>query len=484
MKNVIYFEPDLDAVLLVNEEQVGNTIILNIITDDTENQKLGIMKGDTALDDIELESSAENVVELSSTAWALGKITTIGLFKGDDEDPVATVAIRFPEILNTDSTLSGGNGTYTMQGSSSSDYILQQLQEQILTLSAQAVEYILPESIDITTISDGSTHSVLTFEFESKQEDEKVSFYSQMTYDIETAVDAVNEVYTDCNITVTYKVDGTTLGISHQAYGDGDKILTLNYLLSGFSIGNHSFVVQITVEGGTLGAENFQMISAYLLAAASVAEGYAEEYDITDDSWSGDGEFYPDILPEGLTNDDLSEEAHESGVAEGLIKYALATTPHGESAGVQTLSEFFNTKYMLCVGQYYSEPFYRVNGYYRKDGTHGDETNAQGNKTGFTSMVFFIPIKRVTGYHFFKFKAKTIKDVGTNLGGQNFNVVSAGVAYVDSGGTMRTVASPQEVSVADWTEYSVGISTIPYVDYIVFSASDGSPAYKDMYFVR
>lgn len=483
MKNVIYFEPDLDAVLLVNEEQVGNTIILNIITDDAENQKLGIMKGDTALEDIELESDAENVVELSSTAWALGKITTIGLFKGGDEDPVATVAIRFPEILNTDSTLSGGNGTYTMQGSSSSDYILQQLQEQILTLSAQAVEYILPESIDITTISDGSTHSVLTFEFESKQEDEKVSFYSQMTFDIETAVNAVNETYTDCNITVTYKVDGTTLGISHQAYGDGDKILTLNYLLSGFSIGNHSFVVQITVDGGTLGAENFQMISAYLLAAASVAEGYAEEYDITDDSWSGDGEFYPDILPEGLTNDDMTEEAYESGVEDGLIKYALSSAPHVQAPDVNVLSEFFLTKYMLCNGSYYAEPFYRTNGYYRKDGEKGESPSTTGKPVGQTDLRFYIPIKRITGYHFLKFKGKTIQNNGLN-GATDYNDVSCGVAYVDSNGVMQTVFRNLEKSIAEWTEYSVGISTLPYVDYIVLLGADGSPAYKDFKFTR
>ena len=482
MKNVVYFEPDLNAVLLVNEEQVGNSIILHITTDDAENQKLGIMKDQTALDDIDLESDAENVVELASTAWALGKITTIGLFKGESEDPVATAAFRFPEILNTDSTLSGGNGVYTMQGSSSTDYLLEQLQEQILTLSAQAVEYILPESIDVSTISDGSTHSILTFEFESKQEDEKVSFYAQMTYDIETAVDAVNEIYTDCNITVTYKVDGQTLGISHQTYGDGDKILTLNYLLSNFPIGNHSFVVQITVDGGALGTENFQMISAYLLAAAAVADGYADEYDITDESWSGDGEFYPDVLPEGLDNEDLSEEAHESGEAEGLIKYALGAAGSDESGNVQSLSEFFNTKYMLCVGQHYFEPFYRVNGYYRKDGTHGME-DGTGGKIGRTSGTFYIPIKRITGYHFFKFKAKIIKNNGLNHG-VDFNNLSAGVAYVDSGGIMRSVASPLTTNVTEWTEFSVGISTIPYVDYIVFKGSDGSPAYKDMYFVR
>ena len=483
MKNVVYFEPDLNAVLLVNEEQVGNSIILHITTDDAENQKLGIMKDQTALDDIDLESDAENVVELASTAWALGKITTIGLFKGESEDPVATAAFRFPEILNTDSTLSGGNGVYTMQGSSSTDYLLEQLQEQILTLSAQAVEYILPESIDVSTISDGSTHSILTFEFESKQEDEKVSFYAQMTYDIETAVDAVNEVYTDCNITVTYKVDGQTLGISHQTYGDGDKILTLNYLLSNFPIGNHSFVVQITVDGGALGTQNFQMISAYLLAAAAVSDGYADEYEITDESWSGDGEFYPDVLPEGLDNEDLSEEAHESGEAEGLIKYALASSTSTPIPNISTLQEWFNTKYMLCNGQYYAEPFYRVNGYYRKDGEKGMATSSTGKPVGQTALDFYIPIKRVTGYHFFKFKAKTIKNNGL-FNGTDYNRVQAGVGYVDDGGVMHRTMSTMEVSVADWTEYSVGISMLPYVDYIVFSGSDGSPAYKDMYFVR
>ena len=483
MKNLIIFEPDLVGVLLVNEEQVGNTIILNITTDDTADQWLGVMKGNVALDDIPLESGALNVVELTASMWALGKVTTVGLFKGiGAEEPAAQFVIRFPEILDTDSSLSGGNGVYTMQGSSSTDHLIEQLQQSIMTLSVNAVDYIMPSAVDNSAIADGATHTVLTFEFEAKQEDEKTSFYSQLTYDIETAVDTVNDIYTDCDITVTYKLDGATLGISHYAYGDGDKILALNYLLQNFSIGNHTFVVTITSEGGTLGGNNFQIISAYLLAAASVAEGYADEYEITDESWSGDGEFYPDVLPEGLDNEDLSEEAHETGAAEGLIKYALGPASSDQSGSVQSLSEFFNTKYMLCVGQHYFEPFYRTNGYYRKDGTHGME-DGTGGKIGRTSGVFYIPIKRITGYHFFKFTAKTIKNNGLNHG-VDFNRISAGVGYVDSNGVMHTASSPQEASVTDWTEYSVGISMLPYVDYIILSGSDGSPAYKNLYFVR
>lgn len=484
MKNLLILEPDLEAVLLVNEEQVGNTIILNITTDDTADQRLGITKGDTALEDIELVSDAENVVELPFSTWALGKTTTIGLFKGEEaEEPTAQLEIRFPEILDTDSSLSGSNGIYKMQGSSSTDHLLEQLQQGLITLSAKAVDYILPSSVDNSPISDGSTSTILEFEFESKQEEEKASFYSQLTYDIETAVDLVNETYTDCDITVTYKFDGQTLGLSHYSYGDGDKILTLNYLLQNFSIGNHTFKVQITVAGGSLGTENFQILSAYLLAAASVSEGYVDEYEITDDSWSGDGEFYPDVLPEGLDNEDLTEEAMETGAEDELIKYALAPAPLAPSPSVDELSQWYNTKYMLCVGSYYAEPFYRTNGYYRKKGAKGSTTSPTGKPVGNTDLRFYIPIKRLTGYHFFKFIGKTIQNNGTQ-GGRDWNYVQAGVAYVDSGGVMHSVMSPAVASVADWTEYSVGVSTMPYIDYIILSGTDGSPAYKNLRFVR
>ena len=225
------------------------------------------------------------------------------------------------------------------------------------------------------------------------------------------------------------------------------------------------------------------MISAYLLAAASVAEGYAEEYDITDDSWSGDGEFYPDILPEGLTNDDMTEEAYESGVEESLIKFALAPDTQTPTPDISVLSEFFNTKYILCNGSYYAEPFYRTNGYYRKDGEKGMTTSTTGKPVGQTDLRFFIPIKRISGYHFLKFKGKTIQNNGLNHGA-DFNDVSCGVAYVDSNGVMQTVFRNLEKSVEDWTEYSVGISTLPYVDYIVLLGADGSPAYKDFKFTR
>lgn len=359
--------------------------------------------------------------------------------------------------------------------------VLRRTTKEIRNLSTKIVDYILPTNIEESDIGSGSNSNVIEFEFNCSSEDEKSSFYASVNFDIETDVDLQTETYGDCTLTVTFIKDGTNVEVQTHTFGDGSYMLMLNYLLSNMYKGLHSFVVKFSLAGGSM--SSLQVISAYLLAASSVEDntgGDYDEYDITNDY---NGEFAEDVLPDGLDNYDISEEAHESGTAEGLIKYALATTPHGESAGVQSLQEYFNTKYMLCVGQYYSEPFYRTNGYYRKDGIKGDETRPLG-KTGFTSCVFFIPIKRMTGYHFFKFKGKTIKDVGPNQGGQNFNTVSAGVGYVDTNGVMHTVASPSQVSVADWTEYSVGISTLPYVDYIILQGSDGSPAYKDLYFVR
>lgn len=359
--------------------------------------------------------------------------------------------------------------------------VLKRTTTEIRNLSTKIVDYILPKDIEESDIASGSNSNIIEFEFSCSSEDEKSSFYSSLNFDIETDANLQTETYGDCTLTVTFIKDGTAVEVQTHTFGDGSYMLMLNYLLSNMYKGLHSFIIRLSLSGGSL--SSLQVISAYLLAASSVEDnsgGSYDEYDITNDY---NGEFAEDVLPEGLDNEDISIEAHESGTAEGLIKYALATTAHGDAPSVQTLQEYFNTKYMLCAGQYYAEPFYRTGEYYRKDGIKGDETRPLG-KTGFTSCAFFIPIKRMTGYHFFKFKGKTIKDVGPNLGGQNFNIVQAGVGYVDGNGVMQIVAAPREVSVADWTEYSVGISTLPYVDYIVLYGSDGSPAYKDLYFVR
>lgn len=251
MKNLIVFEPDLDAVLLVNEEQVGNSILFNITTDDAADQRLVITKGETAQPDIELESDAENSVILPNTTWQLGGTTTVQLFKGEDEEPTATIRIEFPDILDTDSTLSGSAGFYKMQGSASFQQQIISLQEQLENISSQVVDYIKPTSIDQTPISDGSNHDIMTFEFYSSTEGEISSFYSLLNYEVETTV-GTGDIYGDCTITFTFTLDGTVKATLMISGGDCYKETMLNFLLENLSKGNHTFVVNMAVSGGSI----------------------------------------------------------------------------------------------------------------------------------------------------------------------------------------------------------------------------------------
>ena len=359
--------------------------------------------------------------------------------------------------------------------------VLKRTTNEIRNLSTKIVDYILPTDIEESDIASGANSNVIEFEFNCSSEDEKSSFYASVNFDIATNADLQTETYGDCTLTVTYIKDGTNVEVQTHTFGDGSYMLMLNYLLSNMYKGLHSFVVKFALSGGSL--SSLQVISAYLLAASSVEDnsgGDYDEYDITNDY---NGEFGEDVLIDGLDNEDLSIEAYESGVEESLIKYALAPDTQTPTPDISVLSEFFNTKYMLCNGSYYAEPFYRTNGYYRKKGEKGMTTSSTGKPVGQTDLRFYIPIKRISGYHFLKFKGKTIQNNGLNHG-TDFNDVSCGVAYVDSNGVMQTVFRNLEKSVADWTEYSVGISTLPYVDYIVLLGADGSPAYKDFKFTR
>lgn len=353
--------------------------------------------------------------------------------------------------------------------------VLRRTTKEIRNLSTKIVDYILPTNIEESDIGSGSNSNVIEFEFNCSSEDEKSSFYASVNFDIETDVDLQTETYGDCTLTVTFIKDGTNVEVQTHTFGDGSYMLMLNYLLSNMYKGLHSFVIKFSLAGGSM--SSLQVISAYLLAASSVEDnsgGYYDEYDITNDY---NGEFAEDILPNGLSNDVMTEAAFENGTLESMVKESRASSPHASDYGIQYLSEFFLSKYILNSSGYYGTLFYSQNGYWTREFVEDDPGVIKDD-----SNTWFIPIKRITGYHFFKFKGITLRE-GHSQSGRDYNYVQAGVGYVENG-TMHTVLSPIDIHVQDWTEYSVGISTIPYVDYIVLTGTTGSPAYKDFYFVR
>lgn len=340
--------------------------------------------------------------------------------------------------------------------------------QELKNTSTKIVDYILPNDIEESNIASGGNSNIETFGFFNSSAGEKSSFYSEVNFTI--ATDSTDTSFGDCTLTVTIKLDGSTVLTEYHTYGDGRHILFLNYLLQDLIKGNHTLKVNFALSGGSMSQMDIE--SAYLLAASIVEDntgsGEWDEYDIFDES----GDWGADVLPEGLEPEMMDEDAITGGGGSDMVKYALGPADSDVSGNVQTLSEFFNTKYMLCVGQHNAKAFYKKNGYYTK------EAVTQYELIRYVAY-FYIPIKRITGYHFFKFQAKMIE-----RSAKPHDWVAAGVAYVDGNGTMHTVLSPEQGNVDEWTEFSVGISTTPYVDYIVLYGASGKPAYKGLRFVR
>ena len=278
MKNMLYTDADFTAVLLVNEEQKGNTISVVVDADSTATQSVVITAG-SASQTVTLTASSSNTIKLQPALWNYGDVTTLTLNKGGS--PAGTITITFPDKIETDASLyETSTGNYTMQGSNSIEEQIVQLQEELASISTQVIDYILPTSLSQSDIADGNNNTVLEFEFYSNEQDEKSSFYSLVQYTIATTVS--NDVYDDCTLTITYILDGATVATIYDTSGDCRNALMLNFMLQNLSKGNHTFAVNFALSGGSM--SGVQFVSAYMLAAVAVESGeYEEEYDIYED---------------------------------------------------------------------------------------------------------------------------------------------------------------------------------------------------------
>lgn len=125
---------------------------------------------------------------------------------------------------------------------------LRRTQQEVSSVSKRVIDYVLPTDIDETAVSDGGNNDALTFEFYSGEDGEKASFYAML--DLTSTTLNADDTYTDCVLTVKYKLDGSVLETATQVYGDGGQILFLNYLLTELTKGNHTFIVNLAVSGG------------------------------------------------------------------------------------------------------------------------------------------------------------------------------------------------------------------------------------------
>lgn len=121
----------------------------------------------------------------------------------------------------------------------------QELQQDIAEIT---YDYIDPQTQSTSPIGDGQEAIVLAFYFHLESAT-RVRFGS--TINFETVKDGTDLVH----LHVIYNVDNTELNPNNpliQYYDDGHHILTLDFLTSELSAGDHSFGVAFGVTGGTV----------------------------------------------------------------------------------------------------------------------------------------------------------------------------------------------------------------------------------------
>ena len=454
MENIIYTDADLNAFLVANEEQDGNTIAVVIECDATASQELTITAG-TASTTEALTPSTKNRIEIPSMLWNFGDDTVITLSKGGTD--AGEITIHFPAAIDSDAAINETetDNEFTLQGSESVQEQLVSLQESVEKVSAQTLAYILPSAVDQSGIADGGSNTVETFEFEAGAEDVKVSFFTCIQFLATTTVTAAN-AYEDLMLTITITVDGVAAATILHTYRDGRQVLTINHLIENLSKGNHTLTVSFAASGGSVSV--MQIIAAYLLTANSTGGG-----SITVKDLFKNGEWSPDVLADGLGAEWMSETAYLNGTESTKIKALLAE--HGSSVlpDIQGLSAYFLSEYILLHGFYGAKPFYMKNGYYCKIRQSGSLND------GF----FYIPIKRLSGFTTLQYEAKIIDSAGS------YNVLFMGASCVKNGGMFAQYDAAHE-NINNWTTYTVNISSLPYVDYIILFGINGAPAYRNI----
>lgn len=463
MKNTIYTDADLNAELLRGEEYDGNTIEIVIDADSTPDQVLTIAAGTTTIAET-ITPGTRNTIDIPQMIWNFGGDTTATLTK--DGTDAGTITITFPAAIDAGAGLNeNGTNAYKMDGSASLQDQIVSLQNQVETFSMQTLDYILPKTISQADIADGSSNTALTFEFEVTDDGGRISLFTSMQFLAGTTV--TGSTYNDLNVTGSIALDGNAIATILHTYRDGRQLFTLDYLVENLTKGNHTVTVAFAAAGGSMTV--IQFLTAFMLAAKSTGSGSTQIMPLYTN-----GEWRPGVLADGLDANKMTEDAMLAGVEDSIIKVSVSQVVDGPVPDISTLSEFFLSSYLLLAGQICYEPFYMKDSYYRMQGIRGLDPDGMGN----TATHFYIPIKRVTGFKKIQFDAMIVKTTDITT----YNIAQVGAGAVVNG-VMEKVASGAYRPLS-WATYTLDISSLPYIDYIILYGADGSPAYRNIELVK
>lgn len=121
--------------------------------------------------------------------------------------------------------------------------------KSIEELKESAIKFLWPTMTNDDPISDGESNQVLEWDFQNA-EGAEIAIHATIGFEIETTV--ASDTYTDAELTLTLKLDGTTFETYTETYGDGDHVLTINHIITMEVDGIHTITAEISMDGGDL----------------------------------------------------------------------------------------------------------------------------------------------------------------------------------------------------------------------------------------
>ena len=215
-------------------------------------------------------------------------------------------------------------------------------------------------------------------------------------------------------------------------------------------------------EGATQTTTTSQVSTKTNFVGAGETGGYA---DIRGD-WGHQGVPNSDLTPDIVKGEVLpfSQEQIPLEDYDGYQNYSGTDTAYTAMEWF-AINDFLGVTDEVCFIKYKSG----------STSTYADRVN--GKATTFGRSFMYIPIARTSGYAHLTAKAKIIAQEG-NSDQSSLNVVGVGAAAVVQG--VLQEARQRNTTNTDWTDLSVDISGLPYVDYLVIYGYLGHSAIKDI----
>ena len=267
MKNVLYFDHQLNLRLLTNEEADDNSIWIAIETDAFANQTLEVVVNG-ATTSYSLESSTATETQIPDSLWATGGDTTFRLTNASYTAEYQK--ITFPEVLTTDAALyEVSDGAYKLQGQTAGD---------ASAYATQVVAYTNARGYEITT----RQIRVISVDFTVSNEDTTGVFNCTILL---TASDITDEAL--CTARIMYNRVMDEIFVPVQTLKNGQHIITIHYPLTTIlALSNNNLSVYLSIDDGQIDIQQGAIWASVLAAGLTASEWQWDGRIDIDESWT------------------------------------------------------------------------------------------------------------------------------------------------------------------------------------------------------